>query len=406
MYGTNVSRAFWESDDSCPDFSVTHILIVLAIGCYCWHYILTITIKMEDHPSTYIAGEDDSRLAQAALDLGLEEENARIPLPNIRFLQDFFSDTTLETARMHSVGALGNNEHIDKYGNVHMTLTVTRRRRKQRPQPDYGDDLANLFQQGPLPEDDEDDDEEEVEEEIDVVEGGSMTAAVFGIIKATIGSAVLFLPRGFQLAGYAVAIPAMMMATASYIYSANRLLQCWQAEKEKATKIDEIRTLLLDSPKDYGSVSKEQESSGKLLTYPELARRAFGGASVLVQLGVALMQFGVCLTYLIFVPQNLYEATRELFGWEVDKTVFLISMVLVEIPLSWIRDIRKLTPYNVLATFLTAYGLISCLVIAFWEIGKDPDSTYFDRVAALPPAKYETWFLFIGTAVSERWSFS
>jgi hypothetical protein len=361
---------------------------------------------MESHPSTYIDGEDDSRLAQAALDLGLEEENARIPLPNIRFLQDFFRDTTMETARMHSVGALGNDEHIDKYGNVHLTLTITRRRRKQRKQPDYGDDLANLFQQGPLSEDDEDEEEEEdVEEEIDLVEGGSMTAAVFGIIKSTIGSAVLFLPRGFQLAGYAVAIPAMMLATASYIYSANRLLQCWKAEKEKATKIDEIRTLLLESPKDYGSVSKEQES-GKLLTYPELARRAFGGFSVVVQLGVALMQFGVCLTYLIFVPQNLYEATRALFGWEVDKTVFLIFMVLVEIPLSWIRDIRKLTPYNVLATFLTAYGLISCLVIAFWEIGKDPNSNYFDRLAALPPTNNETWFLFIGTAVSERWSFS
>jgi hypothetical protein len=387
---------------------VTPVLIppVITVVIVGWHCSLTINMEdhptMEEHPSTYIAGEDDSRLARAALDLGLPEENARIPLPNIRFLQDFFTDSTMETARMHSVGALGNDEHIDKYGNVHMTLTITRRRRKQRQQPDYGDDLANLFQQGPLSEDEEEDEEEEdVEEEIDLVEGGSMTAAVFGIIKSTIGSAVLFLPRGFQLAGWAVAIPLMIMATASYIYSANRLLQCWKAEKEKATMIDEIRTLLLESPKDYGTVSKQQES-GKLLTYPELARRAFGSASVLVQVGVAMMQFGVCLTYLIFVPQNLYEATRELFGWEVDKTVFLIAMVLVEIPLSWIRDIRKLTPYNVLATFLTAYGLISCLLLAFWEIEKDPNANYFEKVAALPPTNNESWYLFIGTAVSER----
>lgn len=363
---------------------------------------------MDSHPSTYVEGEDDGRLAQAAVDLGLEEENARVPPANVRFLQSLLTDRTLETARMHSVGALGNDEHIDQYGNVHMTLTVTRRRRKQRRQPDYGDDLANLFQQGPLPdedgEDEEDDESVEEEETIDLLEGGSMTAAVFGIIKATIGSAVLFLPRGFSIAGYAVAVPTMILATASYIYSANRLLQCWSVEKEKASKIDEIRALLLESPNHYGAVANDKQESyaGKLLTYPELAHRAFGDISVFVKAGIALMQFGVCLTYLIFVPQNLYEATKALFDVEIDKSVFLFGMVLVEIPISWIRDIRKLTPYNVLATFLTAYGLISCLVIAFCEIRKDPDSNYIQRLESLPPVKSGTWFLFVGTAVSEK----
>ena len=112
------------------------------------------------------------------------------------------------------------------------------------------------------------------------------------------------------------------------------------------------------------------------------------------------MQFGVCLTYLIFVPQNLHEAVRGLFGWEVEKTVLLIIMVLIQIPLAWIRDIRKLTPFNVLATFLIAYGLASCLAIAFWEITKDPSSTFLDRLMSLSPTNNDTWFLFIGTAVS------
>eukprot|EP00980_Cylindrotheca_fusiformis_P009985 scaffold2212_cov143-Cylindrotheca_fusiformis.AAC.3 len=360
----------------------------------------------DSHPSTYAEGEDDGRLAQAARSLGLPEERARAPLPNVRFLQTLLTDRTLETARMHSVGALGSDEHLDEFGNVHMTLTVTRRRRKPRRQPDYGDDLANLFQPGPLPDvegDDEEDDEESVDEEetIDLVQGGSMTAAVFGIIKATIGSAVLFLPRGFTIAGWAVAIPTMVLATASYIYSANRLLQCWKVEKEKASKIDEIRSLLLNSPNTYGSMPKDhQPSAGKLLTYPELAHRAFGDISVFVKAGIASMQFGVCLTYLIFVPQNLYEATKALFDVEIDKSVFLLGMVLVEVPISWIRDIRKLTPYNVLATFLTAYGLISCLLIAFVEMAKDPDSNFIQRLEALPPVEHDTWFLFVGTAVS------
>jgi amino acid permease len=110
--------------------------------------------------------------------------------------------------------------------------------------------------------------------------------------------------------------------------------------------------------------------------------------------------------YLIFVPQNLYEATRELFGWEVNKSIFLIAMILVEIPISWIRDIRKLTPFNVLASFLIFYGLASCLLIAFSEIRKDPDLTFWDKVIALPPTNGDTWFLFIGTAVRRAISYS
>mmetsp|Transcript_39320 Transcript_39320/g.80216 ORF Transcript_39320/g.80216 Transcript_39320/m.80216 type:complete len:87 (+) Transcript_39320:354-614(+) len=41
-------------------------------------------------------------------------------------------------------------------------------------------------------------------------------------------------------------------------------------------------------------------------------------------------------------------------------------MVLIELPLSWVRDIRRLTPLNILATILIAYGLASCLVISLF----------------------------------------
>ncbi len=65
-------------------------------------------------------------------------------------------------------------------------------------------------------------------------------------------------------------------------------------------------------------------------------------------------------------------------------------MVVIEVPLTWIRDIRKLTPTNVLATFLIAYGLISCLAIAFSVAIKDPDSTLVERITPLP-ATNDTW---------------
>jgi proton-coupled amino acid transporter len=366
---------------------------------------------------TYVVGEDDRRLANAAHYFGLA--SARRPLGNVRrAVTAMFHDHTLESARMHSVGVLAEDERVDQSGTLHLMTLTHRKRRKDvngvmtmsssnEPPTSYGN-LKDLFHKGPIitastiEDDDDDHEEEEVLE--DTVEGGSLTAAVFGIIKGTVGPAILYLPRGFQLSGYAVAIPSMILATLSYLYSARRLLQCWKAEKEKMARLEELRGLLepaSTTTTNYGSVeaATKEEATTALLTYPELARRAFGSGSAVVELGIALMQFGVCLTYLIFVPQNLVESVKVLFGYQVDKLYFLIGMVLVEIPLSWIRDIRKLTPTNILATFLIAYGLVSCLAIAWTVAIQDPNSTLIERIIELP-ATNDTWYLFIGTSVS------
>jgi proton-coupled amino acid transporter len=109
------------------------------------------------------------------------------------------------------------------------------------------------------------------------------------------------------------------------------------------------------------------------------------------------MQFGVCLTYLIFVPANLVASCQTLFGVIIPKPYFLVGMLLIEIPCSWIRDIRKLTPFNVLATALIAYGLLSCLAIAFWYLNTEKEESLLESITALPTIQ-STWFLFIGTA--------
>ena len=85
------------------------------------------------------------------------------------------------------------------------------------------------------------------------------------------------------------------------------------------------------------------------LSYPELAYRALGeNGEKIVKLGIGLMQSGVCLTYLIFVPQNFSTALDRLAGIYIAPEWFLVVMVAIQVPLSWIRDIRKLTMTNFL----------------------------------------------------------
>jgi hypothetical protein len=154
-----------------------------------------------------------------------------------------------------------------------------------------------------------DEEDEEVVVIQDSVAGGSLGAAIFGIIKGTVGPAILYLPHGFLHSGYAVAIPSMLFATSMFIYNSYRLLACWKVESTKqhemAQHIEQVLGL---------TTIQETKYTPTLLTYPELARRALGRGAFFVELGIALMQFGVCLTYLIFVPQNLYECTRALSG--------------------------------------------------------------------------------------------
>jgi hypothetical protein len=418
------------------------------------------------NPETYTSGEDPDRLRSAAKFFGIQ--NTRTPLKPVREVTSanpnhprlgstsgatapatahshsilkfgstvwenvglLFSDSTLEAARMHSVGVTAQEERVASDGTLHLMSIA---KRKKTSKPTY-DDLMDLFHQKPLepleyeirPVD-----EEYVEVLVDSVEGGSIVAAIFGIIKGMVGPAVLYLPRGFALSGFAVAIPAMLVATLTYVYSATRLLQCWKAESDKSRlsmeKMEEIRSLLDPSSKTnvlqpattYGAVEEGQgriisnleTSNNKLLTYPELARRAFGKASFLISGGIAAMQFGVCLTYLIFVPQNLCQCAKSLFGVEISKQVFLVIMLAVEIPLCWIRDIRKLTPLNITATALIAFGLLSVLFIAFFDSERglaiadtdygnifDKDlASLFQEISVLPKIQ-PTWVLFIGTS--------
>lgn len=325
-------------------------------------------------PSAYVAaGDNDGDIRLASMNLESNSSLGSQQKKKKKFvLKNVLKDDTLAAARMHTVGTVVKDE-------------------KQRENTDgYAMDSSNPC--GMM----ENMDASSMTPSLTIMEGGSLGAAVFGIVKGTVGPAILYLPRGFQVSGYAVAIPSMLIATALYVYNAHRLLECWKVERDRDLELAK-----------QGAVSDAEgnlmapQSAPAFLTYPELAKRTWGDGSKLVEFGIAALQFGVCLTYLIFVPQNLIESAEALFGITIPKLYFLVAMVLVEIPLSWIRDIRKLTPTNVVATALIVYGLFFVLVLAFvngMNFGDDDNGPIFmDNLRSLP-AITDSWFLFVGTS--------
>jgi len=125
--------------------------------------------------------------------------------------------------------------------------------------------------------------------------GGDLTSAVLGIIKAMVGPAILYLPHGFVGAGYAVAAPIMLTATALYLHSSKCLLETWKhfqnEQNHELVPLEEQDGTVLS----LSSPSKQTTSHS--LSYPDLAHRAFGPrGETAVKVGIALMQSGVCLT--------------------------------------------------------------------------------------------------------------
>jgi len=183
---------------------------------------------------------------------------------------------------------------------------------------------------------------------------------------------------------------------------------CHDLDEQKRNENE--TALLLDNSNGGNRRASAPQSKRQMLSYPELAYRGLGetGESM-VKTGIALMQSGVCLTYLIFVPQNLHTSMKNIFGWNISAQFWLIVMVLIQIPLSCIRDIRKLTPTNLLANLLILYGLTTCLGFAFSTamepIGDDettnstPVENILHHYQQLIPFNKD-WFLFIGTSVS------
>lgn len=219
-----------------------------------------------------------------------------------------------------------------------------------------------------------------------------------------VGPAILYLPNGFASAGYAVALPILATSACMYLYSSKCLLESWKLESDKALVAGE-GVSLLESGRQEGN---RKRRSSVVLSYPELAYRSLGTqGEALVKVGIALMQSGVCLTYMIFVPQNIASCVLILFGWDVPPSYFMVVMLVFQIPFCWIRDIRKLTLTNFFANLLILYGLITCLGFAISNAarsdhgdgGRGPLAEIRYKFANLEAFK-SGWLLFIGTSVS------
>mmetsp|Transcript_33815 Transcript_33815/g.69117 ORF Transcript_33815/g.69117 Transcript_33815/m.69117 type:complete len:652 (+) Transcript_33815:143-2098(+) len=301
-----------------------------------------------DATNTFTSGLDAGTMAARARALGLEARAARIER----------EDNSRRGQFVESIDALLDNER------VLIELLAGR-----------GDSGKRVL--GGKEEEGDDDDEGDA--------GFSTEETLLAIIKSVIGPAVLYVPKGFELSGIALAALMMLVSFALVAWSSSGIL-------EICLKM-------------------------KITGYTELAGKAFGRpGAVLSKFYIVLQQCGLCLTYFIFVASNLQSIIADFSGVNISLGSLCFWQLAVYVPLTLIRDIKSFAPTNLVANGLILYSLLvlgafavatvhlhrSELLLPAEDAPQATANTDQEEVATRSPANrwfnFSQCYLFAGTA--------
>ena len=216
-----------------------------------------------------------------------------------------------------------------------------------------------------------------------------VTHTVLAILKSFVGSAVLFLPKGYDNGGLVLSNLLLMFMAIITVFCVGRLLECAQALKRRG--LEEC-------------------------TYSEIARISMGpvGARA-VNISLVLSQLGFCCGYMIFIASNVQGAIAVLRGDDgsaamapnvststaevpvltvhdplIPAWALLALQVPLFIALSWVRRLSYFAVSNLVADALIVGGLLAIFSVALYRCVNFPLPTVHLFSSRFP--------LFLGTA--------
>lgn len=193
--------------------------------------------------------------------------------------------------------------------------------------------------------------------------GTSESKAFFMLVKAFVGTGVLFLPQAFSNGGLVFSLIAM--AFIGYL-----------------TK--HCMILLVETSRAFGNKS-----------FGDLGQIIYGDWCKTLVLGsIAVSQMGFSCAYFIFVGQNLRDLLMIVSDcrYILPDWVFIVVQLALYIPLAWVRKIKNFGITSLIADVFILAGLGYIFVYDLYLIGQK-------GVESVPWMNSEKFPLFIGTAM-------
>ncbi|XP_018405198.1 PREDICTED: proton-coupled amino acid transporter-like protein CG1139 [Cyphomyrmex costatus] len=194
------------------------------------------------------------------------------------------------------------------------------------------------------------------------------------LVKGSLGTGILAMPRAFYHAGYAVGIIATIIIGLLCIYCMRILVR---SEYELCKR------------KRVPSMTYPATAESALQEGPMFLRR-FSKASIhIINTFLLIYQMGTCCVYLVFIARNLQSGLSPYFTMDLEKymAILLLPLILV----NYIRNLKFLAPFSTLANVIMLAGIAIILYYIFREPLSFEDRVAFGEVANFP--------LFFGTVL-------
>lgn len=124
-------------------------------------------------------------------------------------------------------------------------------------------------------------------------------------------------------------------------------------------------------------------------SYESIGELAFGTwGKAAVQTVVCVTQVGFCTAYVVFIGQNLHVIVPQLTT--IEWTLCIAPLLIL---LSWIRQLKYLAPFSMLANVCLLYGVLVVVVRSsqhLVETHEQPD---------VVPINISTFLVFLGIAI-------
>lgn len=163
--------------------------------------------------------------------------------------------------------------------------------------------------------------------------------AFFLLLKAFVGTGVLFLPKAFSNGGLLFSVGLLLIFG---------LLSFW------------CYLILV-----YSKIATKKSSFGEigLTLYGNWLQR-------LILFSIVISQIGFVAAYIVFTAENIKAFISNVSGWDTGDIPihwFIVGQVVILVPLSLIRDITKLSLLALMANIFIFVGLVTILYYTFYE---------------------------------------
>ncbi|KAJ9585742.1 hypothetical protein L9F63_002437, partial [Diploptera punctata] len=122
-------------------------------------------------------------------------------------------------------------------------------------------------------------------------------------------------------------------------------------------------------------------------TGPPSVRKWARTVRIAINTFLCITQMGFCCVYFVFISDNVMD----FYGVELDVKVHMIFLVLPLMMSCWIRDLKFLVPFSLIANVLMTVGIGITMYFLVQDLPSPSTRNYFSSISSLP--------LFFGTAI-------